>query len=193
MSNITNNCPINPTRGGRADQMKRLEALFGGNSANKNSSSVNNTTLPGKANIEARFAAAFKAAPDASSDGTNNTGSTKGSDFAASLGTKAPSVYKIRLERIRNAKNESELNSAIETFLTSHELPNDITIILKVLNHPNESFVRKGLAELVGMISRKELMGSSMVLDALNNLATRKLSAETQSYIDGIRGMLAKN
>lgn len=195
MSNLTQNSPINPARGGRSDQMKKLEALFGGGNTTTSRPTLGGgrtTSVPSRNNIEARFAAAFKTAPDASSDGNKNEGNTKGTDLPNSLGPKVPSAYKIRLERIRTAPNENELNSAIETFLTSHELPSDIEVILKVLRHPNEQFVRKGLAELVGMVSRKEITGTSLVMEALTSLETRQFGNETKSYIDGLKAMLTK-
>ena len=170
--------------GNRNSQMQKLEALFGGSSAAApQRTSV--TTAGGRAALEEKLAAAFKAAKQEEDQKPSSI-----SPAVEAENIKAPSAYRIRLERIKNAADEAELNSAISTFLASHELPDDIDIILKVLKHPEEKIVLKGLSELVGMVERKQVSGTSLVFEALDNLEKRNPGREICSYISGLRAML---
>jgi hypothetical protein len=103
---------------------------------------------------------------------------------------RGPSQHKIRLERIKAATTSDELSQAIDVFVAHHELPGDLDVLLKVLHHPKEEVVRKGLAELVGMVQRGELSGTSVIGEALDELRGRVSQPETISYIDGLQQMI---
>lgn len=189
-SNFINNSPINPARGGHSDHLKKLESLFGNSNTSVHANNNNSPRQPlyaesARNKAEARFNAAFKPVAKEQKPESNE-------QSGPMVVNKAPSAYKIRLERIRTAKPGQELEDAVHTFLQSHDLPNDIGVLLQVIKHPNEEYVRKGLAEIVGMLDRKELAGTALVTEAIADLETKALASETKSYIDGIKAMLAR-
>ncbi len=186
--------------GSRNSQMQKLEALFGGKEEVKTPAHRAMSPQGGRQALEEKLSLAFKAAKDAEhkeaaakADEADKADKADNAPFSAvdADNIKAPSAYRLRLERIKNATDETELNAAISTFVASHELPGDIDIILKVLAHPDETIVRKGLSELVGMVERKEISGTSLITEALAQLEKRGPGPEVRSYIDGLRAMLA--
>ncbi len=183
-----------PTRmsfGSRNSQMQKLEALFGGNNE-ETKPAMRSSMSPQSSRkaLEEKLSMAFKAVKESEQEKAAEEDSAS---FASATGVdsvKAPSAYRLRLERIKNAADDAERNAAISTFLASHELPGDIDVILKVLKHPDETIVRKGLSELVGMVERKEISGTSLVVEALAELEKRHPGQEVSSYIDGLRRMM---
>ncbi len=177
--------------GSRNSQMQKLEALFGGKEEVRGPASrTPMSPAGGRRALEEKLSLAFKAAKEAEEKEAAKADSVP-LPATEQENIKAPSAYRMRLERIKNATDEAELNAAISTFVASHELPGDIDIILKVLAHPDENIVRKGLSELVGMVERKEIGGTSLINEALEKLEKRQPGPEVRSYIDGLRAMLA--
>ncbi len=119
---------------------------------------------------------------------------TEGKVFAAprkSVG-RSPSEYRMRLERLRIAREVDEIREATDQFLQHHQLPDDVDILYKVLQHPSEKVVREALGQVSSLISQGRINGSMILEDRLNSLSEREIDAATRSYVEGVRSQLAR-
>ncbi len=119
---------------------------------------------------------------------------TEGKVFAAprkSVG-RSPSEYRMRLERLRIAREVDEIREATDQFLQHHQLPDDVDILYKVLQHPSEKVVREALGQVSSLISQGRINGSMILEDRLNSLSERPIDAATRSYVEGVRSQLAR-
>lgn len=151
-----------------AEHRRKLEALFGngGNAGAK---------------------------PTAASDGPRPR-AAEGKVFASprkSVG-RSPSEYRMRLERLRIAREVEEIREAADGFLQHHQLPDDVDILYKVLQHPSEKVVREALGQISSLISQGRVAGGMILEDRLNGLSERELEAATRSYVEGVRSQLAR-
>ena len=108
-----------------------------------------------------------------------------------SLG-RSPSEYRLRLEKLRIAREPEEIEEAADAFLEHHQLPDDLDVLLKVLQHPSEKVVREAMGQISSLIIQNRVNTTLILSDRLSELAARAaLEDATRSYIDGLRGQLA--
>lgn len=107
-----------------------------------------------------------------------------------SLG-RSPSEYRLRLERLRIAREPEEIKEAADAFLTHHQLPDDMEILLKVLQHPSERVLRDAMGQISSLIIQGRAGNTVILTDRLGEIANRDVEAATRSYIDGLRNQLA--
>jgi len=105
---------------------------------------------------------------------------------------RSPSEYRMRLERLRIAREVEEIREAADGFLQHHQLPDDVDILYKVLQHPSEKVVREALGQISSLISQGRINGGMILEDRLNGLSERELEAATRSYVEGVRSQLAR-
>jgi len=105
---------------------------------------------------------------------------------------RSPSEYRLRLERLRIAREVEQIRDATDTFLQFHQLPDDVDILYKVLQHPSEKVVREALGQISSLLSQGRISGGMLLEDRLNTLAERVSEEATRSYIAGVRGQLAQ-
>ena len=141
--------------------------------------------------LEALFSGS--GSPTPSTDGPRGRAG-EGKVFASprkSVG-RSPSEYRMRLERLRMAREVEEIREAADNFLQCHQLPDDVDILYKVLQHPSEKVVREALGQISSLLSQGRISGGMLLEDRLNTLAERATEEATRSYIEGVRGQLAR-
>lgn len=106
-----------------------------------------------------------------------------------SLG-RSPSEYRLRLERLRIAREPDEIREAADAFLAHHQLPDDIDILYKVMQHPTERVVREALGQISSLMMQGRFGGGLLLEDRLRELEKRVSEDATRSYIDGLRAQL---
>jgi hypothetical protein len=142
--------------------------------------------------LEALFGNAG-AKPAAAADGPRPR-PAEGKVFASprkSVG-RSPSEYRMRLERLRIAREVEEIREAADGFLQHHQLPDDVDILYKVLQHPSEKVVREALGQISSLLSQGRIAGGMILEDRLNGLSERPIDAATRSYVEGVRSQLAR-
>jgi hypothetical protein len=152
-----------PDAASSAEHRRKLEALFAGSGANK--------TAPGQAR-PTRSGRVF-------------------SSPRRSVG-RGPSEYRLRLERLRVAREPDEIKEAADAFLAYHQLPDDADILFKVLQHPAEKVVREALGQISALLMQNRFGGTLLLKDHLVQLARRATEDATHSYIDGLRAQIAQ-
>lgn len=107
-----------------------------------------------------------------------------------SLG-RSPSEYRLRLERLRIAREPEEIKEAADAFLMHHQLPDDLDVLLRVLQHPSEKVLREAMGQISSLIMQGRLPNTLILNDRLGELGARAdLEDATRSYIDGLRNQL---
>jgi hypothetical protein len=104
---------------------------------------------------------------------------------------RSPSEYRLRLERLRIAREPEEIKEAADAFLQHHQLPDDMDILLKVLQHPSERVLREAMGQISSLIIQGRVGNTIILADRLSEIGSRELEPATQSYIDGLRTQLA--
>ena len=108
-----------------------------------------------------------------------------------SLG-RSPSDFRLRLERLRIAREPEEIKEATDIFLQYHQLPDDIDILYKVMQHPTEKVVREALGQISSLLIQGRISGGMLLEDRLQQLSERAKEDATHAYIEGLRTQLAK-
>ena len=108
-----------------------------------------------------------------------------------SLG-RSPSDFRLRLERLRIAREPEEIKEAADIFLQYHQLPDDVDILYKVLLHPMEKVVREALGQISSLLIQGRINGGMILEDRLQQLSERAREEATHAYIAGLRTQLAK-
>lgn len=108
-----------------------------------------------------------------------------------SLG-RAPSEFRLRLERLRMSRSEEEIQVAADAFLQHHQLPDDIEILIKVLLHPCEKVLREAMGQVSALLMQGRLHSTVLVEDRLSTMAERVTETSTISYITGLQQQIAK-
>lgn len=156
-----------------AEAKRKLEALFSGNGNSGASSSANTN---GRASIS----------------GAGPRRSPSGQVFASprkSTG-RQPSDYRLRLERLRMAREPEQIRAATDHFLEKHQLPDEVDILFKVLHHPSENVLRDAMGQLSSLLMQGRLNGTMLLADRLKELSARVQEEATHSYINGLRNQL---
>ena len=104
---------------------------------------------------------------------------------------RAPSEFRLRLERLRAAREPEEIREAADAFLRHHQLPDEPDILYKLLQHPSEKVVREALGQLSSLLMQGRISGTLLLADHLNRLEGRVQEDATRSYIEGIRAQIA--
>lgn len=99
---------------------------------------------------------------------------------------RTPSEYRMRLERLRIAREPEDIREAADVFLAHHQLPDDADILYKVLRHPTEKVIREGLGQLSSLLIQGRLESLLMLEDRLLELRRIAQEAATHSYVDGM-------
>ena len=107
-----------------------------------------------------------------------------------SLG-RSPSEYRMRLERLRIAREVEEIKEAADAFLAHHQLPDDLDVLYKVLQHPSEKVLREAMGQISSLLIQGRVNSTVILADRLNELSTRVSENATQSYIEGLRNQIA--
>lgn len=118
--------------------------------------------------------------------------SSSGEVFAAprkSTG-RSPSDYRLRLERLRMSREPDQIRAATDHFLEHHQLPDEVDILFKVLQHPSEKVLREAMGQLSALLMQGRLTGTMMLADRLRELARTVEEEATISYIEGLRSQI---
>lgn len=108
---------------------------------------------------------------------------------------RAPSDFRMRLERLRMARTEEEIKVAANAFLEHHQLPDDVEILIKVLQHPCEKVLREAMGQISALLIQDRLANTVLVEDRLSDIEGRATQSATLSYVTGLRAQIlsAKN
>jgi hypothetical protein len=107
-----------------------------------------------------------------------------------SLG-RSPSEYRLRLERLRMARDVEEIRGATDAFLQHHQLPDDPDVLTKVMQHPTEKVVREAMGQISALIMQGRMPATLILEERLRELDQRAAEDATRSYIKGIQAQLA--
>lgn len=97
----------------------------------------------------------------------------------------------MRLERLRIAREVDEIKEAADAFLAHHQLPDDLDVLYKVLQHPSEKVLREAMGQLSSLLIQGRVNSTMILADRLNELSSRITEDATKSYIEGLRTQLA--
>lgn len=150
-----------------AEHRRKLEALFGGS----------------KASVTPAVSEMDNARPRATDVGKVFASPRK------SVG-RSPSEYRMRLERLRIAREPEEIREATDVFLQFHQLPDDVDILYKVLMHPAEKVVREALGQISSLLMQGRISPTMLLGDRLDMLSAKAEEEATRSYIHGIRSLI---
>lgn len=155
-----------------AEEAKRkLEALFGGKAT--------------KAEDAAPTPAPAGGAPALAHRRTTGSGRVFASPRKSTGRT--PSDFRLRLERLRNARTPEDIETAADAFLKFHQLPDEVDILFKVLQHRSEQVVRDAMGQLSALLMQGRLQGTLLLADHLGALSKRATEEATHHYIAGLR------
>jgi hypothetical protein len=158
-----------------AEHKRRLEALFGGPSQSSTTTTASSSEKVGMTSMPSRSAPTERVF----SSPRKSTG-------------RAPSEFRLRLERLRASREPGEIKEAADAFLAHHQLPDDADILYKLLQHPSEKVVREALGQLSSLLMQGRIAGVLLLFEHLNTLAARVQEPATRSFIDGIRAQISK-
>ncbi len=138
-----------------------------------------------KRKLEALFGGSPQKSPPRSSQPTGKVFAN-----ARKSNGRAPTEYRMRLERLRMARSVEEIEQAGNSFLQHHQLPDETDVLYKVLQHPEEKVVREALGQLSSLVMQGRLDSIMLLQDHLRDLGKRVTEAPTLSYIQGMQAQL---
>jgi hypothetical protein len=106
-------------------------------------------------------------------------------------GGRPPSDYRMKLERLRMAREPDELREAVDAFLANHQLPDEPEVLTKVLQHPSEKVAREAMGQISALLMQGRMVANVLLDERLKELEGRATEAATRSYIQGIQAQLA--
>ncbi|HSI05358.1 MAG: hypothetical protein ACAI38_02205 [Myxococcota bacterium] len=106
-------------------------------------------------------------------------------------GGRSPSEYRMRLERLRIARDVDELRDATDTFLQHHQLPDDPDVLTKVMQHPSEKVVREAMGQISALLMQGRMPITILLDERLKELQDRCSEPATRSYVQGIQAQIA--
>ncbi len=147
-----------------AEQMRKLEALFGGSPKSGSSNGALSGPMP---------SSMTQSSPRAFASPRRQEG-------------RELSKYTIRRRTLESARDPDAVRKAATEFLEHHALPDDMDILLKLLQHESE----KVLCDVMGLISlqlhRRRARATIILVDRLKEIGSRNISEATQSCLDGL-------
>jgi hypothetical protein len=105
---------------------------------------------------------------------------------------RAPTEYRLRLERLRAARDVNEIREAADAFLSHHQLPDEPDILYRLLQHPGDKVVREALGQVSSLLMQGRITNTTILESHLQTLAGRVDDPGTRSYIDGVRAQVNK-
>ena len=96
------------------------------------------------------------------------------------------SAYSMRLERLRIAREPKDVREAADVFLKDHELPDDMDILLKVLQHPSEKVLCNVMGRISFLLNKRRARATIILVDRLKEIGSRTISKDTQDCLDGL-------
>lgn len=97
----------------------------------------------------------------------------------------------MRLERLRIARAPEEIRESTDKFLSHHQLPDDMDILIKVLQHPSERVLRNALGQISSLIIQGRAGNNLLLADRLAAIAAREVEPATKLYVNGVQDQLA--
>ena len=105
---------------------------------------------------------------------------------------RTPSEYRMRLERVRLAREVEEIRQAADAFLCHHQLPDDPDILYKLLQHPSEEVLKDVMGQISSLLMQRRL-GKLMILDArLAEVSARIQGEVTKQFVAGLREQMLR-
>lgn len=102
-----------------------------------------------------------------------------------------PSSYRLSLERLRMAREPEEIRAATDQFLKQHQLPDEVDILFKVLQHPEERVLRDAMGQLSALLMQGRLNSTLALMELLREIEGRLQEEATRSYVNGLRSQIA--
>ena len=163
-----------------AGHLRKLEAMFGRGPSHSATGSLTGSATEASSSSDLLMGRSLTA-----------TSHTMNTQTRRPLGRK-PSEYRLRLERLRIAREPAEVEEAANTFLTHHQLPDDSDILYKVLLHSDERVLREALGQISALIMQGRIHNSVILVDRLNDLSARTTESSTRTYIEGLREQIRR-
>lgn len=107
-----------------------------------------------------------------------------------SLG-RSPSDFRLRLERLRIAREVEEIREAGDQFLAHHQLPDEPDILMKLMLHPTERVNREAMGQISALLMQGRMTPTFVLDDRLKELRERATEPATLSYVQGIEDQVA--
>jgi hypothetical protein len=101
-----------------------------------------------------------------------------------------PSEYSMRLERLRIAREPTDVREAADAFLGHHQLPDDMDILLKVLQHPSEKVLCNVMGQISFLLGKRRAIATIILVDRLREIASRTITPATQCCLDGLHSQI---
>lgn len=103
---------------------------------------------------------------------------------------RAPTEYRLRLERLRAAREVEEIREAADAFLSHHQLPDEPDVLYRLLQHPSEKVVREALGQISSLMMQGRITSTLILESHLRTLAENVKEPGTRSYVDGVRAQV---
>ena len=84
----------------------------------------------------------------------------------------------------------SILKRKYDAFLAHHQLPDDVDILYKVLQHPAEKVVREAMGQISSLLIQGRISSTLILSDRLGELDGRITEDATRSYVEGLRAQI---
>ena len=97
------------------------------------------------------------------------------------------SDYSMRLNRLRAAREPNDVRDAADAFFKEkHQLPDDMDILLKLLQHPSEKVLCNVMGQISFLLSKRRARVTIILVDRLKEIGSRAISKDTQDCLDGL-------
>ena len=106
---------------------------------------------------------------------------------------RTPSKYRLRLERLRIAREDSEIIEAANTFLEHHQIPDDLDVLYKLLRHSSEPVIREAIGQISSLLMQGRVVPTILLEERLKDVLTRTQEPVTRTYVEGLQSQIAKN
>lgn len=101
-----------------------------------------------------------------------------------------PSEYSMRLERLRIAREPNDVREAADVFLKYHQLPDDMDILLKMLQHPAEKVLCNVIGQISFLLNKRRARATIILIDRLQEIGSRAISKDTQDCLNGLHAQI---
>jgi hypothetical protein len=106
---------------------------------------------------------------------------------------RTPSKYRLRLERLRIAREDHEIIEAANTFLEHHQIPDDLDVLYKLLRHSSEPVIREAIGQISSLLMQGRVVPTVLLDERLKDVLTRTQEPVTKTYVEGLQSQIAKN